>query len=113
MTATDLTAGAIWVIIVTVAVGSFALRSSLIVLSGWVGELRARPRAALRFVPAAVLAGLAFPAFVYLDGALMLTPSNERLIAGGVATVVAWRTENMLATLAVGMATLWLLTLVL
>lgn len=112
MTVTGLDTLAIWVVIVVVAVGTFALRSSFILLFGWVGEIPSRPRAALRFVPAAVLAGLAFPAFVYLDGSLVLSPSNERLIAGGLATVVAWRTENMLATIAVGMAMLWLLSVV-
>jgi branched-subunit amino acid transport protein len=113
MTSIGLGTWAIWGVIVAVAVGTFALRSSFILLFGWVGELPSRPRAALRFVPAAVFAGLAFPAFVYLDGSLVVSASNERLIAGGFATAVAWRTENMIATIVAGMATLWLFTLVL
>lgn len=112
MTGTSLGTWAIWVLIVAIAVGTFALRSSFILLFGWIGELSPRLRAALRFIPVAVLAGLTFPAFVYLDGSLVLS-GNERLIAGGVATVVAWWTENMLATIGIGMTTLWLLGAVL
>jgi len=33
---------------------------------------------------------------------------DERLIAGVVAGAVAWRTENVMATIASGMVTLWL-----
>ena len=113
MTAGSLNLWAIWMVIAAVAVGTYALRLSFLLLFGWIGEFPARLKTALRFVPAAVLAGLAFPAFVYLDGSLVLSAGNERLIAGGIATVVAWRTENMLATIAVGMATLWLLGAVL
>lgn len=113
MTTTGLDLGALWVVIVAVIIGTYAFRLSFLLLSGWIGDFPPRLEAALRFVPAAVLAGLAFPAFVYLDGSLALSPGNERLIAGGVATVVAWRTENMLATIAVGMATLWFLGAVL
>ena len=112
MTVADPGRTALWLAIVVVAIGTFVLRSSLILLFGRTGELPSRLRAALRFVPAAVLAALAFPAFVYLDGSLVLSPSSERLVAGGLATAVAWRTENMLATIGVGMATLWLLSVV-
>lgn len=107
--ATGFDAWTLWLVIAAVAAGTYALRSSFILLFGWIGEAPPRLENALRFVPAAVLAGLAFPAFVSLDGGLALSLGNERLIAGALATVVAWRTENMLATIAVGMAALWIL----
>lgn len=100
---------AIWIVIFAVAAGTFILRSCFILLFGWVGEIPPPLENALRFVPAAVLAGLAFPAFVSIDGAVVLSLGNERLVAGSVATIVAWRTENMLVTIAVGMVVLWVL----
>ena len=61
----------------------------------------------LRFIPGAVLATLVVPALVYTDGSLALTVGNEKLLAGALAAIVAWRTENVLATIAVGMIALW------
>ncbi len=63
----------------------------------------------LRFVPAAVLAALVVPALVYADGALALSFSNTRLVAGVLAAVVAWTTRSVLWTIGSGMAALWTL----
>ena len=51
-------------------------------------------------------AALVFPALFALDGTVggLL---NLRVLAGALAAVVAWRSESMLATIAVGMAVLW------
>jgi len=38
---------------------------------------------------------------------------NARVLAGGVAAIVAWRTRNMLATIGVGMVVLWATTVLL
>nr|WP_213640258.1 AzlD domain-containing protein [Pseudomonas lalucatii] len=95
-------------IIFAIGLGTFALRLSFIELLG-----RASPppylQRALRFVPAAVMAALVLPALVNLDGAPDLSLGNERLLAGALAAFVAWRTRQVLLTLAVGMAALWLL----
>lgn len=109
MTETALNYLALWIVIAVVAAGTFCLRSCLILLFGWIGAVPARLEAALRFVPAAVLAALAIPAFVVLDGTVALTVTNERLVAGAAGTLVAWRTENMLLTIAVGMTVLWVI----
>ncbi|MBS7662158.1 AzlD domain-containing protein [Pseudomonas lalucatii] len=97
-----------WLIIFAIGLGTFALRLSFIELLG-----RASPppylQRALRFVPAAVMAALVLPALVNLDGAPDLSLGNERLLAGALAAFVAWRTRQVLLTLAVGMAALWLL----
>jgi len=37
----------------------------------------------------------------------------DKLLAGGAATIVAWRTENILATMATGMEAIWALQFVL
>lgn len=65
-------------------------------------------REALRFVPPAVLAAIIAPALLLRDNQLDLSLGNERLIAGLVAVLVAWRTRNALATIAIGMITLFL-----
>jgi len=42
-------------------------------------------------------------------GALNLSLGNDRLLAGLVGLLVAWRTRNVLWTVAAGMVALWLL----
>jgi branched-subunit amino acid transport protein len=65
---------------------------------------------ALRFVPAAVLTAVVIPLLFYENGVLMVSLNNERLLAGLVAVLIAWRTRrSVLFTLGGGMATLWAL----
>ena len=107
---TDLNTGTLWLIIIGMGVITFALRYSFIALAGRL-ELPPVLQRALRFVPAAVLSALVLPALVYPGGELNLSLGNDRLLAGLVALVVAWRTKSILPTLIVGMAALWLLQL--
>jgi branched-subunit amino acid transport protein len=96
----------VWGIIAVVGVLTFALRLSFIALFGYLDEVPSGVERGLRYVPAAVLAALVLPAFVTVrpgSGALAL----DRLVAGGLAGAVAWRTENVLATMAAGMGALW------
>ncbi|MER3484536.1 MAG: branched-chain amino acid transport, partial [Meiothermus sp.] len=64
---------------------------------------------ALRYVPAATLAGLVLPALLTHEGHWAVSPLNPRLIAGIVALVLAWRFKNALLTLVGGMGVLWAL----
>jgi branched-subunit amino acid transport protein len=64
---------------------------------------------ALRYVPAATLAGLVFPALLTPQGQWAIGLDNEHLIAGSIAALIAWRFKNILLTLVVGMGLLWLL----
>jgi branched-subunit amino acid transport protein len=98
----------IWLFFVILAIGTFALRLSFIYLFGKV-DMPNWLRSALRFVPAAVLAALVFPALTYPNGALDLSLDNVRLVAGIGGALVAWKTRNVLWTIAVGMALLWIL----
>ncbi|AUX08865.1 branched-chain amino acid ABC transporter permease [Halalkaliarchaeum desulfuricum] len=100
-----------WFAIVVIGVATFALRFSFIYLFGRVDEVPPRVRRALRFVPPAVLAALVAPALVTIDPDIGVVASlaDERLAAGLVAAGVAWRTENLFLTIAVGMGALWLL----
>ena len=98
----------IWLLIIALAAGTFALRFSFVYLFGKV-DMPDWLRRALRFVPASVLAALVFPALTYPNGALDLSLGNIRLLAGLGGALVAWRTKNVLWTIAVGMILFWIL----
>jgi branched-subunit amino acid transport protein len=100
---------AIWLVVVVVGVVTFAYRYSFIYLFGRIDTVPPNLKDALRFVPPAVLAALVLPSLVDVGPTPAATLTDDRLLAGVVAGVVAWRTENMLATIAVGMAALWTL----
>ena len=98
----------IWLLFLALALGTFALRLSFIYLFGKI-EMPDWLRRALRFVPASVLAALVLPALTYPAGTLDLTLGNVRLLAGIGGALVAWRTKNVLWTIAVGMVLFWIL----
>nr|WP_208288618.1 AzlD domain-containing protein [Halobacterium sp. R2-5] len=99
-------------VVVAAAVGTYLLRVSFVALFGRLDDVPPRAKRVLSFVPPAVLAALVLPELVLSDGALAVSLGNDRLLAGVVAAVVAWRTEDMLATVGVGMAALYALSLV-
>jgi branched-subunit amino acid transport protein len=98
-----------WLVLGGLAAGTYLLRLSFLALFGRLEGVPPRVERLLRFVPPAALAALAAPGFLAPAGALALGPGNERLLAGLVAGVVAWRTESIFVTIAVGMAALWAL----
>ncbi|WP_435099105.1 AzlD domain-containing protein [Halorubrum sp. N11] len=110
MTGASVLAGSleIWLAIVLIGVATYGFRLSFIHLFGRIDEVPARIKRPLRYVPPAVLAALVFPYLVTIRPSVAATLADEQLIAGVVAGVVAWRTENVFATIAVGMVTLWL-----
>lgn len=97
---------AVWPTIVAIGIGTFLFRFSFFFLFEHVSEMPESLERALRFVPPAVLAALVVPAVVIVDGSTAVSVGNERLIAAGLAAVVAWRTENIFATIVVGMVAL-------
>ena len=103
-----------WFILIVAGLGTLALRLSFILLLGRLDELPPTVGGVLRFVPAAVLAALVVPAIISLS----IHPSaafvfeTEKLIAGSVAALAAWYTRDVLATIGVGMLSLWALQLV-
>ena len=106
----ELSTTTIWLVIIAGAIGTFAIRLSFIAIFGQLESTPPRLDLVLRYVPAAVLAGLVAPALFAPSGTLAISIDNHHLIAGSIAGVVAWRTENMVATIAVGMGALWALT---
>ena len=99
----------VWGIVLAILAGTFAARVSFIVLFGRLDSVPPRLERLLQYVPPAALAALAVPSLLAPDGAIALAPGNERLIAGGLAAVVAWYTEDILATVVAGMAAYWTL----
>jgi branched-subunit amino acid transport protein len=95
----------IWLTLAGMALVTFALRASFLLLPP---RLETPPllRRALRYVPAAVLTAIWAPE-------LLLAPGYEQMAAGAVAVAVAWRWRVTFATILAGLAALhlfhWLL----
>lgn len=90
----------LWLTIIGMGLITYALRLPMILLLGRL-EIPPLMRRALRFVPPAVLSAIILPE--------LLLGGWMRLVAGAVAALIAWRTKNVLATLAGGLVTLWIL----
>ena len=103
---------AIWTAIVAVGVMTFLIRLSFIYLFGHIDTVPPRVTRALRYVPAAVLAALVVPAVVSIEPTAVETLTADRLLAGLAAAVVAWYTEDVTATIVVGLVALWLVRFV-
>ena len=97
-----------WIAIAGVAAATFLLRASFIVFVDphrfphWF-------RRALAYVPPTVLAAIVVPGLLLPAGTLDLTAGNPRWIAGALAIAVGVTSRSALATIASGMAALWLL----
>lgn len=94
----------IWVVIVALAGITYALRASF--LLGARHPLPTRWLRLLRFAPPAVLAAFVVPALVG-SGNRLSPETLGYLLAAGVAALVAWRFQNVLLTVALGMVALW------
>ena len=105
---TDYGPVAVWGVVVALGVATFGIRASFVYLFGRIDEVPDRVTNALQFVPPAVFAALTLPAIVAPEGSIAVV-GNERLVAGGLAGAVAWYVDDILATIVVGMAALWVL----
>ena len=97
-----------WLIMIAVGILTFATRISFIVLLD-----RWQPpfviRRALQFVPVSVLTAIIFPELLMPKGYFDISLDNLRLLAGGIAILVAWKTKNVVWTIISGMGALLLL----
>lgn len=96
----------IWTVVFVVGIATFAIRFSFVALFGRVETVPPRVETALRYVPSAVLAALVVPSLLVVRPTLGATLVNAELLAGTVAVVAAWHTEDIFATIVVGMVTL-------
>jgi branched-subunit amino acid transport protein len=98
----------LWLIVIGMGLVTYGIRLTPIVLLGRI-EIPLMVQRALRFVPPAVLTAIVVPELLYHNGAVDVSLSNLRLLAGLIAVVVAWRTKNALLTIGAGMIALWVL----
>jgi branched-subunit amino acid transport protein len=99
-----------YLLVAIVAVGTFAMRASMVTLLAGV-TLPQRVEQALGLVAPAVLGGLVAQTLI-LDGGAIRAPDAWASWYVGVAAAafVAWRTRSFAWTLVVGMGTVWLLS---
>jgi branched-subunit amino acid transport protein len=95
----------IWLAIAGMAVVTYALRASFLLLPESVGTPPLLKRA-LRYVPAAVLTAIWAPELLLQNQVLYVSLENERLLAGMVAIAVAWRWRLTSVTIAAGLIAL-------
>lgn len=65
----------------------------------------------LKHVPVAILTALIIPTLVFPKGTIDLTLNNHYLLAGIAAAVTAYKTRNILPTMALGMLIMFTLRL--
>ena len=101
-------AGGWWVVILVVGLLNYLSRLSFIAVFAKV-EMPPLVARALRFVPAAMLMAIVVPSVVFsAPGTLAFSYTNPKLVAALVAAAIAWRTRNAVATMTLGMLTLWI-----
>jgi branched-subunit amino acid transport protein len=98
----------LWPTILLAGLATYAIRLSFIQLFAD-REIPPFILKALRFVPPAVLTAIIAPELLIQDGSLSLDLANGRLVAGLIAILVAWRTKNVVLTILVGMAAMWII----
>jgi len=98
-----------WLAVGLSGVVTYLVRVTFFLLAGRMTELPDSVREMLRMIPAAALAALAIPPLFRPGGAAALTLVSPELVAGVLAGLVAWRTRNLLVTIAVGLVAVVLL----
>jgi len=98
----------LWLTILLAGLCTYAIRLSFIQLFAN-REIPPFVLKALQFVPPAVLTAIVAPELFLQDGSLSLSLANGRLVAGLIAILVAWRTKNVVLTILVGMAAMWII----
>ena len=72
-------------------------------------ELPRRMEHSLRFVPIAVLTAILVPEVMIADSGNLSFYGNYRIVAAGIAVLVALTTRSVIATICFSMVSLWLL----
>lgn len=95
-----MTEAGVWVVILAIGAGTYAIRSVFLVLADRLASVPEGLRIALRMIPPAALAALTAPALLRPEG--HLDPVSPELGAGVLALLVAWRTRSIPLTLTAG-----------
>lgn len=99
----------LWIIILSIGVATFLIRFSFVWLLGN-RKVDTTVQKLLQFVPPAVLAALIAPNF-FLTAESQFSMENQRMWAGLVAAVIAWKSRNVTYTIMTGFFVLWLFSL--
>jgi branched-subunit amino acid transport protein len=97
----------IWAVMILGGLATFTIRATFILLVGQ-REIPPQVRRALYYIPPAVLTAIIVPELLLPQGELEISLTNPNLLAGVAATLVAWRTRNVLFTILVGMVVFWI-----
>lgn len=93
----------IWIALVGMAVVTVLTRA-LFLMAGEHVSVPDRIQRALRYAPAAALAAIILPDLMTWQGHFTVALSNDKLVAGVVATAFYLLTRRMVGMIAVGMA---------
>lgn len=96
-----------WANIALLAVGTFAIRYSLISLSSRV-NIPDRTRELFSYIPAAILPALVAPMVFFHNGTVEWVGGKERALVLGLTIVTCALTKSTLATILFGLAALYL-----
>lgn len=97
-----------WPVVIGIGLGTFVIRYSFILIIDKITLPEPFLRM-LRFIPASVLPALVVPSVLLNDAGVTSFDNWERVAAAIIAVGVAWKTRNILATIACGMVSLWVL----
>jgi branched-subunit amino acid transport protein len=98
-----------WLIIFALAVGTLAIRLSIIAVSKRV-KISLRHKELFTFIPAAILPALVAPMVFYHQGHVSWMLNKERLVILVLATAVSYFTKSMMTTVFFGLAILFVVT---
>ena len=94
------------IMIVGMTAVTFGVRYPVLAITGRI-TLPGQVLNALKFIPPAVLTAIIVPTVLMPGGELEIGYTNEYLIAGLVAALVAGWRKNLLLTIVVGMGVFW------
>lgn len=97
-----------WIVISVIGIATIIMRGSFILTADRF-KLSDKFTDILKFIPASVLAALVAPAIFYHEGMVGVLHGKERLLAGIIALLVAYKTRNIFLTILTGMGTLYLM----
>jgi branched-subunit amino acid transport protein len=100
----------IWLVIIGIALLTVLTRSSFLLLGDRV-SLPERVQHGLRYAPVCALVALITPEMFTTGGALDVSLSNPKLIAGIAASAITLATRKMIAAILIGMLVFSLLRL--
>lgn len=98
-----------WVIIFFLAIGTFAIRFSLIAISGRM-KISDRTKEIFSYIPAAILPAFIAPAVFFHQGQVSWAFNKERLLVLIFAAIVSYYSRSNLATIGFGLVVLYFMT---